>query len=110
MLPEFQHRAVGDAIRFGANEMRVEPEHVLAWRSQDGRWVWTFVLQSDGRTTRLVSRNRYRFATVAARLAMLPMEPGSLVMERKLLRGSGCGPSGLRSDGHATPLGTRSAA
>jgi hypothetical protein len=113
VLAEFQHPTVGDTIRFGANEMRlarVEPEHVLAWRSQDGGWVWTFVLRSDGATTRLVSRNRYRFATVAARLAMLPMEPGSLVMERKMLRGIRLRAERLRSDGHATPLGTRSAA
>ncbi len=88
----------------------VEPQHVLAWRSQDGSWVWTFVLESDGRTTRLVSRNRYRLGTVAARLAMLPMEPGSLVMERKMLQGIRLRAEGLRSDGHATPLGTRSAA
>jgi hypothetical protein len=23
---------------------RVEPQRVLSWRSQDGNWVWTFVL------------------------------------------------------------------
>jgi hypothetical protein len=92
VLPEFQRPAVGDTIRFGATAMhlaRVEPERALAWRSEDGSWVWTFVLEPgpDGRTTRLVSRNRYRVATVAARLAMVPMEPGSLVMERRMLRG-----------------------
>ena len=39
---------VGDTIGYGANRMRlerVEPEHVLAWRSEDGNWVWTFVLE-----------------------------------------------------------------
>ena len=39
--------AVGDTIAFGSNRMRLErlePEHVLAWRSEDGDWVWTFVL------------------------------------------------------------------
>src|SRR5215213_4750305 len=90
VLPEFQHPEVGDSIAFGRNRMRlerVEPEHVLAWRSQDGNWVWTFVLaERDGRT-RLLSRNRYRLPTRFARLAMLPMEPASLVMERKMLRG-----------------------
>ena len=113
VLAEFQHPAVGDTIRFGSNEMRVarlEPEHVLTWRSADGSWVWTFVLRSDGRTTRLVSRNRYRFDTVAARLAMLPMEPGSLVMERQMLRGIRLRAEGLRSGGHQTPAGIRSAA
>jgi hypothetical protein len=112
VLPEFQHPEVGDTIRFGANVMklaRVEPEHVLAWRSQDGSWVWTFVLESDRRGTRLVSRNRYRFGTAAARLAMVPMEPGSLVMERKMLQGIRRRAEGLASRAQATPAGTRSA-
>ena len=90
VLPEFQRPQVGDTIGFGANQMRlerVEPEHVLAWRSDDGNWVWTFVLQENGGKTRLLSRNRFRLPTVGARLGMLPMEPASLVMERKMLRG-----------------------
>ena len=37
--------------------------------------------------TRLVSRNRFRLPTLATRLGMLPMEPASLVMERKMLQG-----------------------
>ena len=90
VLPEFQHPEVGDTIGYGTNRMRVErvePEHVLAWRSEDGNWVWTFVLaERDGRT-RLISRNRFRLPTLLSRAGMLPMEPGSLVMERKMLRG-----------------------
>jgi hypothetical protein len=90
VLPEFQHPQAGDTLVYGANVMRlerVEPASVLAWRSQDGNWVWTFLLdERDGRT-RLISRNRFRLPTMAARLGMLPMEPGSLVMERKMLRG-----------------------
>jgi len=35
----------------------------------------------------LISRNRFRLSTRAARLGMLPMEPASLVMERKMLAG-----------------------
>ena len=49
VLPEFQHPQVGDTIGYGSNRMRVErvePGHVLAWRSEDGNWVWTFVLGS----------------------------------------------------------------
>jgi hypothetical protein len=60
---------------------------VLAWRSSDGNWVWSFVLDENGGCTRLISRNRYRLPTLRARLGMLVMEPGSLVMERKMLRG-----------------------
>jgi hypothetical protein len=90
VLDEFQHPRIGETIGFGANRMRlerVEPGHVLAWRSEDGNWVWSFVLEERDGRTRLVSRNRFRLPTLAARLAMLPMEPASLVMERKMLRG-----------------------
>ena len=89
VLPEFQHPQIGDTIGLGANRMqleRVEPEHVLAWRSGDGNWVWTFVLEEHDGRTRLISRNRFRTPTLVARLAMLPMAPASLVMERKMLQ------------------------
>jgi hypothetical protein len=81
---------VGDTIGYGSNRMRlerIEPEHVLAWCSEDGNWVWTFVLEERDGRTRLISRNRFRLSTLTARIGMLPMEPGSLVMERKMLRG-----------------------
>ena len=90
VITEFQHPAVGDKIMLGANQMRmarVEPEHVLAWRSEDGNWVWTFVIEEQDERSRLISRNRYRLPTLTARMAMVPMEPASLVMEAKMLRG-----------------------
>lgn len=90
VLPEFQHPEVGDVLGYGANRMRaevVEPEHALAWRSEDGNWVWSFVLQERDGHTRLISRNRFRLPTPASRVGMLPMEPASLVMERKMLLG-----------------------
>lgn len=90
ILAEFQHPEVGDTIGYGSNRMRVErvePEHVLAWRSQNGNWVWTFVLTEQGGSTRLISRNRFRLPTLGARIGMIPMEPASLLMERKMLRG-----------------------
>ena len=90
VLPEFQDPQVGDTIALGPNRMRlgrVEPEHMLAWRSEDGNWVWTFVLETRDGGTRLISRNRFRLPTLAARVGMAPMEPASLVMERKMLRG-----------------------
>jgi hypothetical protein len=90
ILPEFQHPQVGDTIGFGSNQMRVErvePQQVLSWRSQDGNWVWTFVLAERDDMTMLISRNRFRLPTLGARIGMLPMEPGSVVMERKMLRG-----------------------
>jgi hypothetical protein len=90
VLPEFQDPQVGDELGFGTNRMRferVEPGRVLALRSGDGNWVWTFVLEERAGTTRLLSRNRFRLPTLTARIGMLPMEPGSLVMERKMLLG-----------------------
>jgi hypothetical protein len=91
VLREFQNPQVGETIGYGSNRMRlerVEPQHVLAWRSEDGNWVWTFVvLEARNGSTRLISRNRFRLPTRASRLGMLPMEPASLVMERKMLRG-----------------------
>jgi hypothetical protein len=90
VLPEFQHPEVGDGFGYGANRMRyalVDPGHVLATRSADGNWVWTFVLEERDGRTRLLSRNRFRLPRLRDRIGMLPMEPGSLVMERKMLRG-----------------------
>jgi hypothetical protein len=90
VLREFQHPQVGDTFSLGSNRMRmdrVESERVLAWRSEDGNWVWTFVLEPRDGGTRLISRNRFRLPALVARIGMLPMEPGSLLMERKMLRG-----------------------
>jgi hypothetical protein len=90
VLPEFQHPTPGDTIGVGKNPMRievVEPERVFATRSANGNWVWTFVLQERDGQTRLISRNRFRLPTLASGIGMAPMIPGSLVMERKMLRG-----------------------
>lgn len=90
VLLEFQHPELGDTIGYGTNRMRVElidPERAFAWRSEDGNWVWSFILHETDRVTRLISRNRFRLPTLVARLGMLLMEPASLVMERKMLIG-----------------------
>ncbi len=90
VLPEFQHPKLGEGFGFGENQMRyarIEPEHVLALRSLDGNWVWSFVLEERDGRTRLISRNRFRLPRLRDRLGMVPMEPASLVMERKMLRG-----------------------
>lgn len=90
VLAAFQHPEVGDGFGLGANRMRyaiVEPDHVLATRSADGNWVWTFILEPRDGKTRLISRNRFRLPRVRDKIGMIPMEPGSLVMERKMLLG-----------------------
>ena len=90
VLPDYQHPRVGDTLGYGKNRMRferVEPRRVLATRSEDGNWVWSFVLEEQDGKTRLISRNRFRLPSLTARIGMLPMEPASLVMERKMLHG-----------------------
>jgi len=90
VLPEFQHPKVGDTLGYGKNRMRterVDPQQVLATRSQDGNWVWSFILREQDGSTRLISRNRFRLPSLTAKIGMLPMEPASLVMERKMLHG-----------------------
>jgi hypothetical protein len=90
VLPEYQHPHVGDGFGYGTNKMSfkiVEPEHVLATQSADGNWVWTFVLEEHDGRTRLISRNRFRLPRLKDKVGMIPMEPGSLIMERKMLLG-----------------------
>ena len=95
ILPQYQHIKVGDEIELGPNrpKMRVElcdPERVLTIRFADGNWVWIFALFAEEGATRLVSRNRIATpgASPVTRLFnLLVMEPGSLVMERKMLLG-----------------------
>jgi hypothetical protein len=91
ILAEFQHPEVGDGFGLGPNRMSyalVEPEHVLAMQSADGNWVWTFILEEqEGGKTRLISRNRFRLPKLKDKIGMIPMEPSSLVMERKMLKG-----------------------
>jgi hypothetical protein len=90
VLPEYQQPQVGDTLGYGKNLMRferVEPQRVLATQSEDGNWVWSFVLNERYGKTRLISRNRFRLRSLAAKIGMVPMEPASLVMERKMLRG-----------------------
>jgi len=95
ILPEFQDLKLGDSQRLGKRGavLRVavlEPERSLVYRSDDGNWVWAFALVPAGNVTRLISRNRIALpgATAATRaLYTYLMEPGSLVMERKMLLG-----------------------
>ena len=104
ILPEFQRLDVGDVLPMGNGGpgMRVEicePGHALVLRSEDGQWVWSFSLTVQDRGTRLISRNRITEtgASLGRRIAdRLIMEPGSLVMERKMLRG-------IRSRAQSTP-------
>ncbi len=95
ILKEFQDVKIGDTHALGKSGpvlrvAAVEPEHALVVRSDDGNWVWAFCLVPDGARTRLISRNRIATpgASWPARaFSMYVMEPGSLIMERKMLLG-----------------------
>ena len=90
VLDDFQRPRLGDRIGLGSNEMVVallEPERAFGWLSADGNWLWTFTLEPTAAGTRLISRNSYRLPTLAARIAMVPLELGSLMMERRMLAG-----------------------
>jgi hypothetical protein len=96
ILPQFQDLKVGDVLPLGSEDaprMRVEvvdPERALVVRSSDGNWVWAFGLYPEGKHTRLVSRNGIKMpaGSALARVGwVFVMEPGSLVMERKMLLG-----------------------
>ncbi|WP_338758130.1 SRPBCC family protein [Nocardia vulneris] len=110
VLPQFQNISVGDSFALGTSgrRMRVavlEPEHALVFASTDGNWVWSFGLYPTDGGTRLVSRNR--IAVPGARLPnrlfnRLVMEPGSWVMERKMLIGIK-----QRAERNSTPVAER---
>jgi hypothetical protein len=94
--PEFQDRKVGDVERLGkaGPVLRVavlEAESAMVLATDDVTWVWAFGLYPvDNYRTRLVSRNRIGAlgASLLQRaVQMLVMEPGSLIMERKMLLG-----------------------
>ena len=119
ILPQFQDIRVGDAWTLGLKGPRLEvarldPDAALVLRSDDGNWVWAFVLIPDGRGTRLLSRNRISqpgaSATTRALFSYL-MEPGSLVMERKMLLGikqrAERGPGRVDADGSDQVAPTR---
>ncbi len=90
VIEEFQHPQPGEEIGLGANRMRLElvdEPRALAWLSADGNWAWLFNLREQDGRTRLISRNRFRLPRLRDRVGMLPMEPASLLMERKMLLG-----------------------
>ncbi len=95
ILLEFQHLEVGDAFPLGTKGpvvrvASIDPERSVVFRSDDCHWVWSFTLvETDGRT-RLLSRNRIASpdaGPIGRAVNTVIMEPGSLVMERKMLFG-----------------------
>ncbi len=96
IVPELQGLAVGDVIPVandgtGLRVQVIEPERVLATRTDDGTWAWTWVLEPAGDgSTRLISRTRMSTSrsSLPARVATwLLLVPASWVMERRMLLG-----------------------
>ena len=90
VIPELQHLKVGDEIPMPGYAMRVErldPGQAMVVRSSNHAWVWSFELRPANGHTRLISRNRFDTAVlpVKDKLAYPVIEPGSWVMERKML-------------------------
>ena len=90
IVPEFQHLKVGDEIPMPGYAMRVEQldaERAMVIRSSNHAWVWSFELRPANGHTRLISRNRFDTSALPAKdkLAYPVIEPGSWVMERKML-------------------------
>jgi len=90
VIPELQQLRVGDEIPMPGYTMRVEPldpGRALVVQSSNHAWVWSFELRPVDGHTRLISRNRFATAALPVRdkLAYPVIEPGSWVMERKML-------------------------
>ena len=57
---------------------------MLAWRSEDGNWVWSFVM-TERRREQADQPQPIPTSDARVRIGMVPMEAGSLVIERKML-------------------------
>ena len=95
ILPQYQDLAVGDNFRLGTRGpvlgvAVLDAPHAMVVCSDDGNWVWAFCLRAEGSTTRLISRNRISVpdaSKITQAVNRYLMEPGSLIMERKMLNG-----------------------
>ena len=90
IIPQLQDLKVGDEIQMPGYSMRVErldPERALVFRSSNEAWLWAFELRRADGQTRLISRNSFDTSKLQPQdwLAYPIIEPGSWVMERKML-------------------------
>jgi hypothetical protein len=94
ILPQFQDLKAGDELPLGSGRVMtvevLDPERTLAVRTGDGTWAWILALLPEDGSTRLISRNRIDTASLPPTtrpVRLLLTEPGSLIMERKMLLG-----------------------
>ena len=91
ILPEHQSLEAGDTIlmapAMGLKVKSVDPTRSIVSTLEDGSTSWCLAVYCDGEGSRLVSRWRAREATFpASLLSALLIEPGTFVMEQKMLR------------------------
>ena len=90
VLPEYQHPQIGDTLGYGKNRMRferVEPER-SAGDTLRGRQLGLELRARRAERKDAADQPKPLSPPIeAAKIGMLPMEPGSLLMERKMLRG-----------------------
>ncbi|MDH3261801.1 MAG: hypothetical protein OEM84_12635 [Acidimicrobiia bacterium] len=92
ILPEYQNLKVGDKIlmmpKMGFVVESVDQPHSIVSVLEDGSTSWCLGLYPiDGRGTRLVSRWRPKFEITPATLFLTALaEPGTFIMEQKMLR------------------------
>ena len=92
IVPEFQNLAVGDQITMipgmGPRVREIAPErYILSGDEMLGTWCLMLEPVAEGRT-RLISRWRAKWKVTPASLFWIAItEPGSFIMEQKMLRG-----------------------
>jgi hypothetical protein len=92
IVPEYQHLSVGDKIlmmpTMGFVVESVDPPMSIVSILEDGSTSWCLGLYGDGEgVTRLVSRWRPKFERTPANYVMTALaEPGTFIMEQKMLR------------------------
>ena len=91
IIDEYQHLQPGDRILMtpdmGFEVRSVDEPRSIVSVLEDGSTSWCLATYSEGQHTRLVSRWRPRFErTVATFLMTVLSEPGTFIMEQKMLR------------------------
>jgi hypothetical protein len=96
LLPEYQDLKVGDEIPMGRGRgfpvTLIEPLRALVMSGSENDFAWSWELSlvpaKDGKSTRLLSRNRGAPpGTLRTRLFMLVLEPAAFLMTRRMLLG-----------------------
>ena len=92
IIPEYQNLGTGDKILMmpgmGFEVVSVDPPQSIVSVLEDGSTSWCLALHPmEGGGTRLVSRWRPKFDITPATMLMIALsEPGTFIMEQKMLR------------------------